>query len=220
MRNRIVGSSRIVLVVVIAVMLAAFLIAGSSYQESTNAQRSGAQIPFPGNNRIMESLTSLLGGDGIRVEGPLVTRSANSLLMQVAIESTDVSIGSNGFARALPSVTTFNVTGTRTDSGSINLRRTVELSRTQIFVAMLDGSGQLVWFDQPPDPRVVRAEFPDERGMLQGETIYRMSADMLVTVPTDRGVKSLRFYHPVWNGETFKLHLIGTLDIDPALTTE
>jgi hypothetical protein len=215
-----VGSSRIVLVFVAAVILAAFLVVGSGYQENTIAQRNEMHIPFPGNNRIMESLTSLLGGDGIRVESPLVTRSANSLLMQVAIDSTDVSIGSNGFATELPATAVFDVTGTRSEAGSINLRRTVELSTTQIFIAMLDGSSRLVWFDQLPDPRVVRAEFPDERGMLQGETIYRMSANMLVTVPADRGVRSLRFYHPAWNGETFELSLMGTLDIDPALTAE
>jgi hypothetical protein len=62
-----------------------------------------------------------------------------------------------------------------------------------------------------PDPRLLRAEWPDPTGVVQGVKLHRANADFFVPVPDDSAITELRVYHPRWTGTAFDLDLVGTV---------
>ncbi len=63
------------------------------------------------------------------------------------------------------------------------------------------------------DPRLVRAEFPDETGLLSGTVLYRSDAVLQVTVPTDLGITRIRVFEPQWAEGAMQLSELGTVAI-------
>ncbi|MGB7068865.1 MAG: hypothetical protein WBD22_05175, partial [Pyrinomonadaceae bacterium] len=98
--------------------------------------------------------------------------------------------------------------------GQVARSRTLELSPSLILVAAISARVELKWWTTLPDPRIVRAETSDERGLLRGKTVYRESAELLVSYPSHDSITALRFYSPRWIGHRYQLDLIGEIMFD------
>ena len=89
-----------------------------------------------------------------------------------------------------------------------------EVGAGQIVVTVEDAAGNEKGRSIVPDPRILRAEIPDETGQLQGVELVRPNAEFLVTLPDDPSIRVLRIYEPRWNGSEFQLDLVGTMELD------
>ena len=107
----------------------------------------------------------------------------------------------------------FAVIERRRASGALPRQRAIELSADQLLIVAVDRLGRDRQRMLLPDPRLLRAEWPDATGELQGVVLHRANADFFVTVPDDPAITELRVYHPRWTGKTFDLDLLGTVQL-------
>jgi len=93
-------------------------------------------------------------------------------------------------------------------------QRRPEVGEGQIVVTAVDAAGVEKGRSIVADPRILRAEIPDESGLLRGVELVRPSAEFLVTLPDDPSIRELRIHEPRWNGDAYELDLVATLPID------
>jgi hypothetical protein len=106
----------------------------------------------------------------------------------------------------------FTIADRRQHSNPMPRQRSPELSADQLLVVAIDTQGQEKEQVLIPDPRVLRAESPDDlTGELQGEVLHHATAEFLVPLPNDPTIAELRFYHPRWTGSAFVLDLLGVV---------
>jgi hypothetical protein len=98
-------------------------------------------------------------------------------------------------------------------SGAMPRQRAIELSADQLLIIAVDRLGRDRQRLLLPDPRLLRAEWPDPTGELQGVVLHRAHADFFVPVPDDPAITELRVYHPRWTGQAFDLDLVGTVQL-------
>src|SRR6476660_2704830 len=101
---------------------------------------------------------------------------------------------------AAEGVNIFTVLERRTGSGNLPRQRNPELSVDQILVIARDADGQLLDWQLVPDSRILRSEQPGPNGELSGQTVYRDSSELLITLPDDPKIKRIEFYQPRWTG--------------------
>jgi hypothetical protein len=107
----------------------------------------------------------------------------------------------------------FAIVERRRASGALPRQRAIELSADQLLIIAVDRLGRDQQRMLVPDPRLLRAEWPDPTGELQGVVLHRANADFFVPVPDDPAITELRVYHPRWTGKTFDLDLLGTAQL-------
>jgi hypothetical protein len=105
----------------------------------------------------------------------------------------------------------FAVVERRRASGAMPRQRAIELSSDQLLIIAVDRLGRDRQRLLLPDPRLLRAEWPDPTGEVQGVTLHRANADFFVPVPDDPAITELWVYHPRWTGTAFDLDLLGTV---------
>jgi hypothetical protein len=105
----------------------------------------------------------------------------------------------------------FAVVERRHASGAIPRQRAIELSADQLLIIAVDRLGRDRNRMLLPDPRLLRAEWPDPTGELQGVVLHRPNAEFLVSVPDNPAITELRVYRPRWTGDSFDLDLLGTV---------
>jgi hypothetical protein len=105
----------------------------------------------------------------------------------------------------------FAVVERRHASGAPPRQRALELSANQLLIVAVDRLGRDRQRLLLPDPRLVRAEWPDPTGQLQGVVLHRANAEFFLPVPDDPAISELRVYHPRWTGNAFDLDLLGTV---------
>jgi hypothetical protein len=101
----------------------------------------------------------------------------------------------------------------RRASGAIPPQRAIELSADQLLIIAVHRLGRDRQRILLPDPRLLRAEWPDPTGELQGVVLYRANAEFFVPVPDDLAITELHVYHPRWTGNAFDLDLVGTVQL-------
>jgi hypothetical protein len=105
----------------------------------------------------------------------------------------------------------FAVIERRHAAGAMPRQRAMELSANQLLIIAVDRLGRDRQRMLLPDPRILRAEWPDSTGELQGVVLHRANAEFFVPVPDDPAITELRVYHPRWTGHAFDLDLLGTV---------
>lgn len=114
---------------------------------------------------------------------------------------------------AQPATNIFTVLQRRSLSGSLPRHRNPTLSEDQLVIIALDAQGKRLDTQVIPDPRVLRAESPGPSGEIRGEILHHATTELLITLPDDPMITELVVYHPRWNGSTFLLHLLGTINL-------
>jgi hypothetical protein len=114
---------------------------------------------------------------------------------------------------AQPTTNAFTVERRWWLSGSLPRRRNSQLSENQLVIVALDAQGKRIDTQFIPDPRVLRAESPGPSGELRGEILHHATTELLITLPDDPSITELRIYHPRWNGSTFLLEPLGTINL-------
>jgi len=160
----------------------------------------------------MSLLSSLLSDDGIsmRESDVLTSPALDSNTLRILLTS---AVADREILTELPVQNAISLVDSRRNQGPIARQRSVELSPTLVLVVAVDQNLRALWWNLLPDPRLLRAEASDISGSLAGETLYRSTAEMLVSYPANDAITDLRFYHPNWDGQTFTLQLIGALPL-------
>jgi hypothetical protein len=114
---------------------------------------------------------------------------------------------------AQPATNMFTVLQRRWLSGSLPRHRNPRLSEDQLVIIAVDAQGERIDTQVIPDPRILRAESPGPTGEIRGETLHHATTELLITFRDDPSITELRVYHPRWNGSTFLLDLLGTINL-------
>ena len=93
--------------------------------------------------------------------------------------------------------------------------RAPELSDDRLVVMAVDAAGREVAWQQVYDPRIVRAEASDLGQPINGQTLFRPRADLVVTLPDALAAAAVRVFAARWNGTEFLLELLGELPWTP-----
>jgi len=115
--------------------------------------------------------------------------------------------------RTQPSTSIFNLRERRRVSGTLPKHRNPQLSEDHVVVEALDAQGSLIHSQVIPDPRVLRAELAGPNGELHGQILHHAATELLITLPDNPAITELRVYDPRWNGNTFLLDLLGTINL-------
>jgi hypothetical protein len=105
----------------------------------------------------------------------------------------------------------FAVVERRHAAGAMPRQRALELSADQLVIIAIDRLGRDQQRMLLPDPRLLRAEWPNPTGELQGVVLHRAIAEFFVPVLDDPAITELRVYQPRWTGSAFDLDLLGTV---------
>ena len=97
--------------------------------------------------------------------------------------------------------------------GAVARERRPELAPDKLVVVLLDAGDREVDWRIIPDPRVIRGEFADADGKMNGQQLRRVETDFLVAIPDLPSITRLALYQPRWTGREFMLDLIGTVDL-------
>lgn len=161
----------------------------------------------------LSRLKSLLLSDGIIADEKILlpARVNQSQTILVRLESADMSSSEKQFTTEIAQEGSLSLLDIKLNKGSLTRQRSFEVSPTQVLVVMVNQNNQMLWWDTMPDPRLLRSESADATGNLNGKTLYRTSAVMPVSYPSDEGITDLRFYHPNWDGQSYSLKSIGSL---------
>jgi hypothetical protein len=107
----------------------------------------------------------------------------------------------------------FTVLELRRLPGKPPRQRNPELSSDQLMVVAVNALGETVDTQLILDPRVIRAETPDQTGEVSGQVLDRADPEFLLTLPDDAAITEVRLYQPRWTGSAFTLDLLGTISL-------
>jgi hypothetical protein len=96
----------------------------------------------------------------------------------------------------------------RTSGGRVPQQRVLEMADDRLLVLGVDAAGEIRFWSVIPNPRLIRAEFPDASGRLSGRVIER-DAELLVDLPSDPAIREVRIFLP----EGPNLRLAGTVAV-------
>lgn len=210
---------RIVLTTLSIVLLTLSLaLAQSGQRESKSATTKLQEIKSKKDKMVASRLRALLDPLGVSVEetallrGDEVSKSNTYREVRIRWEAylnapETVEADSESYAKGRGLI----VAGRRKLKGTLPLPRSLELARDQILVAAVNGQGQLRWWSLVADPRVLRAESPDESGQLSGQVLHRSRPEFIVNIPDDAEIKALQFYQTRWTGSEFVLEPLASI---------
>lgn len=171
-------------------------------------------VSFYRTNMSFKNLATLLAGENVRFDEAklLPDRADTSSIIRAKIETPGTSAAESEFSEEKTETSVIQLVDSK-KSATLTRQRNFELAPTQILIVSLNADRQLLWWDLQPDPRLFRAETSDADGVLSGKTLYRNNAEMLVSIPSGKGITELAFYSPVWDGKNYTLKLIGNLNL-------
>ena len=101
----------------------------------------------------------------------------------------------------------------RRKPGAPQRQRNPELTADQLVVVALDRHGEEIDRQIVANPLIVRAEAAEVVGELEHRTVTLPSADFLLSWPDEAAIHRLDLFQPVWDGTTFVLVPIGSVDL-------
>jgi hypothetical protein len=204
------SSKRFIVIAALTVMLGAatsFFALGRPGNGSQQPAAAGQNSPPALENQLRELLEPV--GVGVASAFPAFNTATSITKVNARWESN----GGKSTSIAAEAVGRLTVTESRAGFGALPRQRTAELAETQVLVAGVDQSSQLVWWQVITDPRFVRSETVAATGEVSGRVTYLARADFFLSFPDDPAIKQLRLYHPQWNGTRFQLVAIGVIDV-------
>jgi hypothetical protein len=173
---------------------------------------SSGNTSVPQRDANLTTLSKLLANESVRVDSSLVNLDSLTYRELRVRWQCSASSGQDGLLRQAGSGAVSQLASV-IKKGTLPRDRTLELSPNQILLIGTDASGMLRWWKLFLDPRLVRAEAPDETGALKGEEYYLKTVDFIIDFPDEAGITEVRLYHPRWTGKEFQLELLSKLPV-------
>jgi predicted small lipoprotein YifL len=199
-----------ILIVVLLTAVASFL-AQTGRKDPVPSPPASSAIPEKQKEAsARDKLTGLFSSVGIQVGPALQTSNAHSYRELRLNWDSLQKTGSAGLFKAeqLPVAGVLTQISSSPRAGGLPRERSMELSPDHILIVALDENEAVRWWKLMIDPRLVRAEVGRSDDM-RSENLYQAKVDFIVECPDDPLLKQLRFFRPVWNGESFHLEPWG-----------
>ena len=116
-------------------------------------------------------------------------------------------------ARTRATVGTFTLLGQVRFTGAPRRERQPEPSANDLVIVVQDSTGRDLDWRIIPNPRLIRAETPDQDGVLSGRVIERDQVELLIYIPDVAGADRIQIFSPMWNGKDYPLEPLGQLTI-------
>ena len=187
-------------------------LAGLMVPSSCEAQVNKAGGSEGASGRSGDNIVALLKGKGIAAPAtPVTIENQAAQELRIHWVATDPASAANTSRAA--SGERFDILASQGDQ-KLPRQRSAELSSDLLLVVSLDSENRLIDWILIPDPRLIRAEFPNAAGELRGQVLQRPEVEFLVLVPDHPSIAEVRFYHPGWTGEMFILELAGSSQLN------
>jgi hypothetical protein len=108
---------------------------------------------------------------------------------------------------------TFTLLGQARFSGAPRRERQPEPSANDLVIVVQDSAGRDLDWRIIPNPRLIRAETPDQDGVLSGRVLERDEVELLIYIPDVATADRIQIFSPVWNGKDYTLEPLGQLTI-------
>jgi hypothetical protein len=196
-------------------LIFAIAIAASFLQEpAKQADAVSAQLREPDRETVIRnSLASLLTSVGVRVEATLPTISRPTYRALHVRWDSAAAGGQNNLVKQ-PSHGALTLLSADRRQGSLPRERSLDLSTNQLLAIGIDEKQSLRWWKPILDPRLVRAEVPNDKGELGGEELYLANVEFWISIPDDPSIKEVRLYQPRWTGKEFQLEPVTALTVE------
>ena len=116
-------------------------------------------------------------------------------------------------ARTRATVGTFTLLGQVRFAGAPRRERQPQPSANDLVIVVQDSTGRDLDWRIIPNPRLIRAETPDQNGVLSGRVIERDEVELLIYIPDVAGADRIQIFSPMWNGKDYTLDPLGQLTI-------
>ncbi len=205
--------SKLVILLSVLVVLTIGIEAYMAQEPNPSGKTSVNRSREPQNDANLTTLSKLLLDERVRVDSSLVNPDSNTYRqLTVRLRSSGAAFKDGLLNEAGPGIV--SVLSTEKKNGQLPRDRVLELSPNQVLLIALDASGKLRWWKLYLDPRLVRAEVPDDNGQLKSEEHYLKTVDFVIDYPAEAGIREVRLYHPLWTEKEFQLELIGKLTVN------
>jgi hypothetical protein len=204
---------KLIVVLLLVMLVLAVVIEGNITQKPETGQATTRSIEPDKASAIQSTLASLLIDSGVRVEAAVPeVHSHNYKELHVRWQSA----GAGGQSKLVkqPLAGSLTVLAAVRKEGTLPRARSFELSTNQILTVAVDAQKNLRWWQLLLDPRLVRAETPNDAGELHSEEYYQTNVDFMIALPSDPAIKEVRFYQPHWTGKDFQLELLSALPLE------
>ncbi len=177
-------------------------------------QRTGVNAPVENdrNQRLRTKLAVLLSAVDLTVGSDLPALNV-STYKEVRVQWTAKTNSSELLKQELSTGGALMSVSSSSKPGALPRDRAMELSPDQLLVVALDENETVRWWRLMKDPRLVRAEVGEHTDM-HSEKFYLPKVDFTVECPDDPLLREVRFFQPVWNGEEFRLELLGVAPLN------
>ena len=208
MANNMIRNALIIAIILAALLLSfAGLVAQTRSQKTSAPKQPNATAPVERDKEaIIRTKLGVLLSDVDLTIGSALPPSENYRELRVHWESSK-SNSTELIKRELAVGGSLNRVSAVARTGALPRQRSFELSPDQMLVVALDENEAVRWWRLMPDPRLVRAEVG--HADMHSENYYLPKVDFVVECPDDPLLREVRFYQPVWNGEEFRLELLG-----------
>jgi hypothetical protein len=197
--------------------LAARFVAQTKRKEPVPGKPASRVIPKEEKaTSVRLKLTGLLASVGVHA-GPELQTSGTESYRELRLNWDGLQkTGSAGLFKAeqLPAAGVLTQISSIPKAGGLPRERSMELSPDHILIVALDENEAVRWWKLMIDPRLVRAEVGRSDDM-RSENLYQAKVEFIVEYPDDPLLKQLRFFRPVWNGESFHLEPWGVAPLRP-----
>lgn len=203
-------------VFMVSILIAVLLTAGASFLAQTGNlfQKQGSPLPEKEKEQSSKNkLAAVLSTVGLRVGAP-IDNAGSYRELRLSWESLQKPNSSGLFSeQQSASAGSLRKLSSTARRGSLPRERSMELSPDSLMVVGVDENETARWWRVMIDPRLVRAEVGTTSEM-RSQNLYLANVDFIVGCPDDAQLRELRFFHPVWNGESFRLELVGTIPLN------
>lgn len=161
---------------------------------------------------ILEKLQGLVENDGVAVTDKklLPASYVGSMTLLISMNSSGAMLGDD------KNLTNFFVQKhLKNRTNIIKRQRAFELSPKLLLILALDVDRNVLWWHLQPNPHILRAEFADENGHLEGSTKFLGNVSVLFSLPNDASISEVYIYRPVWDG-SYSLDLMGSVGLQSA----
>lgn len=159
-----------------------------------------------------EQLRKLMSAVDIEVPETDVRTNQTQTYRELKIRWTDPTKSTGDItSEAQTQVPRASIVEDKKHSGALLRARSLELAPTLMFVAAVDATNKLRWWSIMPDPRIVRLETQTSTLELRRQDYYLADVTLVVAIPDDPEISTLRFYHPIWDGTGFDLKLLSVV---------
>lgn len=200
----------IILTAVIGVLL--WIDSGSVVAQKSVQSEAAESVTERRRSSISDRISSLVDGTGLTITGETLLPERYPRAKRVDLRIGQVHSLKN-YSDKLDPALELSIELVSRQAGSVKRQRSFELTEDRIVILLTDSERRVLWWEIIADPRVLRAEGPDQGSELRGQMLYRSIGLISFGIADDEAIRTLHVFKPTWDGHSFRLDPLGEVSL-------